>query len=165
MASIDEYISILKSGRILNINQLSSMLKLAKEVLANEQNVVMVRAPVTVVGDIHGQLFDLLEIFRISGDLPSTNYLFMGDYVDRGNYSIECFSLVLALKIKYKEKITVLRGNHESCEINKIYGFYDECMKKYGSEKVWKLIYKSFLSKQSSNSSNSFTLNVKFQSI
>ena len=62
----------------------------------------------------------------------------MGDYVDRGNNSVECFSLILALKIRYKDRITILRGNHESCDINRIYGFYDECMKKYGTEKIWK---------------------------
>ena len=63
----------------------------------------------------------------------------MGDYVDRGNNSVECFCLVLALKVRFKERITILRGNHESNEINKIYGFYDECLKKYGNERVWKL--------------------------
>lgn len=63
----------------------------------------------------------------------------MGDYVDRGYHSVETFSLVLCLKVRYKDRITILRGNHESKEINKIYGFYDECYKKYGSESVWKM--------------------------
>ena len=63
----------------------------------------------------------------------------MGDYVDRGNSSVECFELILALKVRYKDRMTILRGNHESCDINKIYGFYDECQKKYGTDKVWKL--------------------------
>ena len=62
----------------------------------------------------------------------------MGDYVDRGNYSVETFSLILCLKVRYKDRITILRGNHENREINKIYGFYDECYKKYASENVWK---------------------------
>lgn len=58
--------------------------------------------------------------------------------MDRGNNSVECFQLMLALKVRYKDRITILRGNHESCEINRLYGFYDECLKKYGSERVWK---------------------------
>lgn len=71
--------------------------------------------------------------------MQDTNYLFMGDYVDRGSQSVETFSLILCLKVRYKDRITLLRGNHENREINKVYGFYDECFKKYGNELVWKL--------------------------
>jgi len=110
----------------------------AKEVLLAETNVPNVRSPVTVCGDIHGQFYDLAELFKICGEPPNTNFLFMGDYVDRGNNSVECFSLVLALKVRFPGRITLLRGNHESNEINKIYGFYDECFKKYGTERIWK---------------------------
>jgi len=110
----------------------------AKEVLSQESNVVSVRAPVTVCGDLHGQFQDLIELFRIGGRPPDTNYLFMGDYVDRGYHSVETFSLVVCLKIRYKDRVTILRGNHESKEINRIYGFFDECLKKYGNEGVWK---------------------------
>jgi len=111
----------------------------AKEVLSQEANVVAVKAPVTVCGDLHGQFLDLIELFKIGGKPPDTNYLFMGDYVDRGYHSVETFTLMLCLKIRYKERITILRGNHESKEINKSYGFYDECFKKYGNESIWKM--------------------------
>lgn len=68
-----------------------------------------------------------MELFKIGGKPPDINYLFMGDYVDRGSNSVETVSLIFALKVRYRDRITILRGNHENMEINKIYGFYDEC--------------------------------------
>jgi len=110
----------------------------AQEILQAEANVQPVRSPVTLVGDIHGQWYDLIELFRIGGDLPNTNYVFLGDYVDRGYHSIETVSLIVALKVRYPNRIYILRGNHETRGITQVYGFYDQCQKFYGSPNVWK---------------------------
>jgi serine/threonine-protein phosphatase 2A catalytic subunit len=93
----------------------------AKELLSREPNVVSVPAPCSVVGDIHGQFYDLLEVFRIGGKSPDINYLFMGDYVDRGYHSVEVVSFLLALKVRYPQRVTMLRGNHESRQITQMF--------------------------------------------
>ena len=79
-----------------------------------------------------------MELLKVGGECPVTNYLFMGDFVDRGFYSVETFLLLLALKVRYPDRIMLIRGNHESRQITQVYGFYDECLRKYGSVNVWR---------------------------
>ncbi|KAF1743899.1 hypothetical protein MXB_4905 [Myxobolus squamalis] len=123
---------------ILSKSDVCFLIEKAKEIFIKEENVRPVSTPVTVCGDIHGQFHDLMELFKIGGNIPSTNYLFMGDYVDRGYYSIETVTLLVALKVRYPLRITILRGNHESRQVTQVYGFYDECIKKYGDSDIWK---------------------------
>ncbi|GBF89573.1 hypothetical protein Rsub_02291 [Raphidocelis subcapitata] len=135
---LDGQIGQLLQCKPLAEEQVKALCAKAKEILMQEANVQPVRCPVTVCGDIHGQFQDLLELFRIGGNSPDTNYLFMGDYVDRGYHSVETVSLLVALKVRYRDRITILRGNHESRQITQVYGFYDECLRKYGNPDVWR---------------------------
>ncbi|CAF2123707.1 unnamed protein product [Brassica napus] len=136
---LDEQIGQLMQCKPLSEQQVRSLCEKAKEILMDESNVQPVKSPVTICGDIHGQFHDLAELFRIGGMCPDTNYLFMGDYVDRGYYSVETVTLLVALKLRYPQRITILRGNHESRQITQVYGFYDECLRKYGNANVWKI--------------------------
>lgn len=135
---LDQWIEQLHDCKQLTETQVKTLCEKAKEILSKESNVQQVKCPVTVCGDVHGQFHDLMELFRIGGRSPDTNYLFMGDYVDRGYYSVETVTLLVALKVRYKDRITILRGNHESRQITQVYGFYDECLRKYGNANVWK---------------------------
>ncbi|EFQ36205.1 calcineurin-like phosphoesterase [Colletotrichum caudatum] len=134
---LDECISRLYKRELLAESVIEAICAKTKELLMRESNVVHVRAPVTVVGDIHGQFYDLIEIFKIGGWCPDTNYLFLGDYVDRGMFSVETISLLVCLKLRYPNRVHLIRGNHESRGVTQSYGFYTECSRKYGNANVW----------------------------
>ena len=107
-------------------------------IFKEQKMLIELEAPLRVCGDIHGQFYDLIELFKHGGEIPETNYLFLGDFVDRGYNSVETFLLLLCLKVRYPQRVALLRGNHESRQITQVYGFYDECLRKYGSSNVWK---------------------------
>eukprot|EP00537_Pseudo-nitzschia_pungens_P002365 CAMPEP_0172371828 /NCGR_PEP_ID=MMETSP1060-20121228/45033_1 /TAXON_ID=37318 /ORGANISM="Pseudo-nitzschia pungens, Strain cf. cingulata" /LENGTH=333 /DNA_ID=CAMNT_0013097581 /DNA_START=45 /DNA_END=1046 /DNA_ORIENTATION=- len=109
----------------------------SRDIMMAQPMMLELKAPIKIVGDVHGQYYDLLRLFEYGGYPPDANYLFLGDYVDRGKQSIECACLVLAYKIKYPENFFCIRGNHECASINRIYGFYDECKRRF-SIKMWK---------------------------
>lgn len=136
---VDAWVAKLLDGKTLAESEVVQLCNKARDVLLEESNVQPVHCPVTVCGDVHGQFHDLMELFRIGGKAPDTNYLFMGDYVDRGYYSVETVTLLVALKVRYPDRLYILRGNHESRQITQVYGFYDECVRKYGNATVWKM--------------------------
>jgi serine/threonine-protein phosphatase 2A catalytic subunit len=142
--NLDINIENLLQCKPLTEREVKLLCEKAKEVLGKESNVQPVRAPVTVCGDVHGQFGDLMELFSIVGKPPEMNFLFMGDYVDRGYYSVETVTLLFALKVRYPDRITILRGNHETRQITQVYGFYDECCRKYGNSHVWKYFTDAF---------------------
>lgn len=141
---LDKQIETLSDCKPLSEIEVKELCEKGKEIMTKEENVQPVRAPVTVCGDVHGQFHDLMELFKIGGKTPDTNYLFMGDYVDRGYYSVETVTLLVCLKVRYRDRITILRGNHESRQITQVYGFYDECQRKYGNANVWKYFTELF---------------------
>ena len=144
MSSIDDMIERLLRCDLLTESEIAKVCSLFREIAIEESNVQRVPAPVSVVGDLHGQFHDLLELVELNGRPPHTAYLFLGDFVDRGFYSIETLMLLVCWKIRYPDKITLVRGNHESRQVTQVYGFYDECVRKYGSANVWRLCTELF---------------------
>lgn len=126
----------------LTTQEIKFILAKSRSIFMDQPTLLKLSPPVKIVGDIHGQFHDLIRIFNSCGYPPYTNYLFLGDYVDRGHRSLETILLLLCYKIKYPENFFMLRGNHESANITKIYGFYDECKRRLplisGSHKLWK---------------------------
>ncbi|EYB84574.1 hypothetical protein Y032_0314g2239 [Ancylostoma ceylanicum] len=106
-------------------------------VFMEECNLCECEAPIKVIGDIHAQYQDMNRLFDLIGRVPQERFLFLGDYVDRGPQGLEVVILLFALKLRYRDRIYLLRGNHETPAVNKIYGFYNECVMKYGAGIWW----------------------------
>lgn len=132
----------------LPLKDMQLLLRTATDLFIEESNVQNLHLPVTICGDIHGQFPDLLRLFEVAGalkgDNSSMNYVFLGDLVDRGYNGVEVLTFLLILKLKYPHKITLIRGNHETRQVTSMYGFYDECNKKYTTAEIWKLCTEVF---------------------
>jgi len=128
-----------KSGKLVihADGQLRSLCAAARQVILSQSPFLELEAPIQVCGDVHGQFYDLLRLFDYGGFPPTKNYLFLGDYVDRGKQSLETITMLLAYKVKFRENFFMLRGNHECASITRIYGFYDECKRRHNI-KLWK---------------------------
>lgn len=146
MIDLDEFIGrILKACDMrrdniviaITTDELFELCMRVRELLLSQPMLLEVQPPLNILGDLHGQLPDLLRWFHIGGFPPAANYLFLGDYVDRGKYSLQTIALLFAYKLKYPTNFFLLRGNHECASINRIYGFYDDC-KRYHTIKLWK---------------------------
>ncbi|CAI5441377.1 unnamed protein product [Caenorhabditis angaria] len=111
--------------------EIDDVIQICSQVVLEQPTMIEVQAPMAVCGDIHGQYVDLLRIFNRCRFPPDRNYLFLGDYVDRGRQQIETICLLMAYKIRYRNTFFILRGNHECASINRTYGFYDECKRRY----------------------------------
>jgi len=127
----------------LSESEIKILCQMVRPILLNQPMLIELEAPLKICGDIHGQYTDLLRLFEYGGFPPNSNYLFLGDYVDRGKQSLETICLLLCYKIQHPQNFFILRGNHESAGINRIYGFYDECKRRY-SIKLWKIFSDTF---------------------
>jgi serine/threonine-protein phosphatase PP1 catalytic subunit len=139
----DEQIKLVSESNLLSEEELKYLCIKSMEIFMQESSFLELTAPIIICGDIHGQYRDLIRLFDFGGTPEKKQYLFLGDYVDRGKNSIECISLLLAYKIKFPKNIYLLRGNHESEMINRTYGFYDECKRRYNL-RIWKVFSDCF---------------------
>jgi len=141
MLDLDSALSTLRTSTHLPESSTLTLCTYVRSLLLEESTAIPVQTPVTICGDVHGQFWDVLHLLRLcdgEGREGVGRYVFMGDFVDRGYYSLETVTLLFLLKTRYPQNITLLRGNHESRQITQVYGFYDECQTKFGNSAVWK---------------------------
>ncbi|CAF3830662.1 unnamed protein product [Rotaria magnacalcarata] len=141
---IDRWLEWIKDCKYLPETDFKQLCTIISDIFFEESNVQPIFSPVTICGDLHGQYYDVQELYRTGGYPPDTQYIFMGDFVDRGYYSLETLTQLLVFKAKWPDRITLLRGNHESRQVTQVYGFYDECMKKYGNANLWRYCCRLF---------------------
>ncbi|GAB6030077.1 Ran GTPase gsp2 [Chamberlinius hualienensis] len=128
---------------VLSEMEVIGLIQAARNIVLAQPMLIELETPLKICGDVHGQFHDLMRLFDSGGHPPASNYLFLGDYVDKGKQSIETICLLLAYKVKFPENFFILRGNHEASHINRNYGFYDECKRRY-TIKMWKAFNNCF---------------------
>lgn len=128
----------------LDCNEIADLCDSAERIFSSEPSVLQIKAPVKIFGDLHGQFGDLMRLFdeygspSTAGDIAYIDYLFLGDYVDRGQHSLETITLLLALKVEYPHNVHLIRGNHEAADINALFGFRIECIERMGErDGIW----------------------------
>nr|KYP39067.1 Serine/threonine-protein phosphatase BSL2 [Cajanus cajan] len=128
----------------LDCNEIADLCDSAERIFSSEPSVLKLRAPIKIFGDLHGQFGDLMRLFdeygapSTAGDIAYIDYLFLGDYVDRGQHSLETITLLLALKVEYPNNVHLIRGNHEAADINALFGFRIECIERMGErDGIW----------------------------
>ncbi|KAL4295922.1 hypothetical protein GQ457_12G027070 [Hibiscus cannabinus] len=128
----------------LDCNELADLCESAERIFIAEPTVLQLKAPIKIFGDLHGQFGDLMRLFdeygapSTAGDIAYIDYLFLGDYVDRGQHSLETITLLLALKVEYPHNVHLIRGNHEAADINALFGFRIECIERMGErDGIW----------------------------
>ena len=131
---------------VITLRELRGVATEARRVFLAQPLCLELETPLQICGDIHGQFHDLLRIFAARGHPPKTNYLFLGDYVDRGKRGLPVLMTLLCNKLKFPENFFMLRGNHECEKISRVYGFYDECIRKLKSPGAWYQMCKTFQS-------------------
>jgi len=129
----------------LSEEQIRAVVWRVQAILAQESNVLSLHGPINICGDLHGQFYDVRKLFEVGGKIEAgTRYLFLGDYVDRGYFSLETVTLLFLYKLLYPDQIFLLRGNHECRSITQVYGFYEQCMRYYAHSAIWKLFVDAF---------------------
>ncbi|OWM73609.1 serine/threonine-protein phosphatase BSL3 [Punica granatum] len=128
----------------LDCNEIADLCDSAERIFSSEPSVLQLKAPIKIFGDLHGQFGDLMRLFdeygapSTAGDIAYIDYLFLGDYVDRGQHSLETITLLLALKVEYSHNVHLIRGNHEAADINALFGFRIECIERMGErDGIW----------------------------
>lgn len=124
---------------VITSAEILKLCNIAKASFIQQKTLLSIKAPVKICGDVHGQYFDLLKLFTKGGCPSVTAYLFLGDYVDRGENSLETICLLLALKTRYPKTFYLIRGNHELAPINRMFGFFQEVERRFKDENFMKL--------------------------
>lgn len=138
---IDKVIGKLLKQEFIDKESIMQVCARVIPILQSESNVIHVSSPINVCGDVHGDFLNVLQIFDIFDYPPDGRYLFLGDYVDRGDNSVDTLTIILCYKVKYPEHLFLIRGNHENHNLPVFYGTYSEILRKYGDS----LVYLAFL--------------------